>query len=87
MVPAVHKVNTKPVMERHHMITISGLTDAMMKPKKERTKDRMIRKTVAIQESLWERIADYQTKEAIVSEVEALRRVVVAGLKVLERDD
>jgi hypothetical protein len=45
----------------------------------------MIRKNVGLPNSMWQEIADYRFAERIGSEAEAVRRLIVAGLRAEKR--
>jgi hypothetical protein len=57
--------------------------EAMSKP----PKDPPERKSVTMPRSMWRDIAKFQTADRIATEAEALRRVVVAGLRSLTQKD
>ena len=44
-----------------------------------------MRKTVSLEESLWQQISDYRFDARIKSESEAVRRVIEAGLRALKK--
>jgi hypothetical protein len=49
-------------------------------------KDPLERKTVAMPRSMWRDVAKFQGTEKISTEVEALRRLVMAGLRAVKRE-
>ena len=48
---------------------------------KDQDKNLPVRKSVTMPASMWRDIGEFQSAERIVTEAEALRRVVVAGLR------
>jgi hypothetical protein len=50
-----------------------------------KSNDLNIRKTIALPESMWRDIAHYQTQERILTEAEAVRRLVQMSLRSLQR--
>jgi len=48
---------------------------------KKKNGDPPVRKSVTMPASMWRNIAEFQSAERITTEAEALRRVVVAGLR------
>jgi hypothetical protein len=49
-------------------------------------KDPLERKTVAMPRSMWRDVKKFQVSEKISTEVEALRRVVMTGLRAVKRE-
>jgi hypothetical protein len=62
---------------QHHNCTISH---HIMKRKEQ---DPPLRKSVTMPAHMWDAVAQFQKTESIATEAEALRRVVLAGIRVL----
>ncbi|GAC1649858.1 MAG: hypothetical protein NVS4B8_23700 [Herpetosiphon sp.] len=56
------------------------VTEAVMKPV-------VVRKSVSLPADLWEDVLTLQHAERIVSQAEAMRQIVVAGIKALHNPD
>jgi hypothetical protein len=72
----VDDVNTKITPLTHHCR--SAIRLRMKEPEE---KDLPVRKSVTMPQSMWRDIAQFQADERITTEAEALRRVVMAGLR------
>jgi hypothetical protein len=72
----VDGANTKITPSTHHYR--SAIRLRMKKPEE---KDLPVRKSVTMPQSMWRDIAKFQSDERITTEAEALRRVVLAGLR------